>query len=442
MKFFRSSWFCLSILIGTFIMISNSCKKEDLPSVTTVDVTSLGQTSASCGGTITSEGGSTVLSRGVCWGTNATPKITDSKTTDGAGAGSFTSAISGLSAGTKYFVRAYATNSKGTAYGMAMSFTTMPATVPVLTTADVTNITETTAACGGNITTDGAASITARGVCWSTSQNPTISDNKTSDGSGTGDFTSTLIGLTGNTVYYVRTYGTNNVGTAYGNQVSFKTVLIIPPIVFNSNLTYGSISDIDGNIYKTIQIGTQTWMAENLKTSKYNNGTTIPLITDSNAWQILNTPAYCWYNNDAIAYKTPYGALYNWYSVDAVSNGGKNVCPTGWHVPSNAEWNSLITYLGGESVAGGKLKETGTTHWLSPNTGATNESGFTALPNGSRSLPGTFSSSIGSTSALWSSTESIPSRGWLRILGNSIISEINGENDKQTGFPLRCIKDN
>src|ERR1035437_5856039 len=110
MKIFRSSWFCLSILIGTMLIFSNSCKKEDMPSVTTVDVTSLGQTSASCGGTITSEGGSTVLSRGVCWGTNATPKITDSKTTDGAGAGSFTSAITGLSAGTKYFVRAYATN--------------------------------------------------------------------------------------------------------------------------------------------------------------------------------------------------------------------------------------------------------------------------------------------------------------------------------------------
>ena len=120
-------------------------------------------------------------------------------------------------------------------------------------------------------------------------------------------------------------------------------------------------------------------MAENLKTTKYRDGTSIPLVTENTAWLNLTTPGYCWYNNDAAHYKSTYGALYNWYVLNAGSNGWKNVCPTGWHVPTDAEWTTLTTYLGGESIAGGKLKETGTSHWLSPNTVATNETGLHTL---------------------------------------------------------------
>ena len=138
--------------------------------------------------------------------------------------------------------------------------------------------------------------------------------------------------------------------------------------------TRTSLTDIDGNDYKTVTIGTQVWMVENLKTTKYNDGTAIPNITDNTSWAALTTGAYC-DNINTPSISTTYGRLYNWYAVDnnagtkVASNGGKNVCPTGWHVPSDAEWTTLTTYLGGESVAGGKLKETGTTHWQSPNTG-------------------------------------------------------------------------
>jgi len=165
--------------------------------------------------------------------------------------------------------------------------------------------------------------------------------------------------------------------------------------MFNPNLTYGTLSDIEGNSYKTIQIGTQVWMAENLKTAKYNDNTSIPLVTIG-LWGDTN-PAYSWYNNDP-ATKDTYGALYKWYTVAT----GK-LCPTGWHVPSDVEWTTLTTFLGGEGVAGGRMKESGTGHWLTPNSDATNSSGFTALPVGSRYRDGLFYNN-GKTALFKSST--------------------------------------
>ncbi len=152
--------------------------------------------------------------------------------------------------------------------------------------------------------------------------------------------------------------------------------------VFNPDLNYGTMTDQDGNEYKTITIGTQTWMAENLRTTKYRDGSEIPNVTDNTKWVELATGAYCNYNNttssDTIA---TYGRLYNWYAV----TDSRNIAPEGWHLPTETEWRILIDYLGGFGVAGGKMKETGATHWDTPNTGATNESGFTALPSGNRS---------------------------------------------------------
>jgi uncharacterized protein (TIGR02145 family) len=148
--------------------------------------------------------------------------------------------------------------------------------------------------------------------------------------------------------------------------------------IMNPWIVYGSMSDKDGNTYKTIRIGTQTWMTQNLKTTKYNDGTSIPIVTDAISWSNLSTGACCWQNNDP-ARKVTYGVLYNWYVV----NTGK-LCPNGWHVPSDAEWTTLTDYLGGENIAGGKLKESGFRHWNSPNTGATNETAFSAFPGGDR----------------------------------------------------------
>jgi uncharacterized protein (TIGR02145 family) len=195
-----------------------------------------------------------------------------------------------------------------------------------------------------------------------------------------------------------------------------------------------TITDSDGNIYHQVTIGTQTWMVENLKTTKYKDGTAIPNITDAIAWKALSTPAYCWNNNDEVTNKTTYGALYNWYTI----NTGI-LCPTGWHVPSDSEWSTLGNYLGGESIAGGKLKETGTIHWQSPNTGATNESGFLALPGGSRDILGNFDD-IGYFGSWWSSTE-VGMGAWYRYLSSSN-SQLTGVNFfKNFAHSVRCIKD-
>jgi uncharacterized protein (TIGR02145 family) len=175
-------------------------------------------------------------------------------------------------------------------------------------------------------------------------------------------------------------------------------------------------------------------MAENLKTTKYNDGTAIPLVTDDKAWDALTTPAYCWYKNDATTNKNTYGASYNWYTV-----GTNKLCPKGWHVPTDAEWTTLTTYLGGESVAGGKLKETGTTHWESPNTGATNESGFKALAGGDREF-GTFSY-IGYSGYFWSATGTNATEARYRNMayyGSKV-----GSNSifKKMGYSVRCLRD-
>jgi hypothetical protein len=207
---------------------------------TTTTVTAITDVTASSGGNVTDDGGASITARGVCWNTSGSPTTSDSKTTDGTGTGAFTSSLTSLSAGQLYYVRSYATNSVGTSYGTQVSFTSLH--LPVLaTTTTVTAITDITASSGGNVTDDGGASITARGVCWNTSGSPTTSNSKTTDGTGTGAFTSSLTSLSAGQLYYVRSYATNSVGTSYGAQVSF-TSLHIPVLATTTTVT--SITDI------------------------------------------------------------------------------------------------------------------------------------------------------------------------------------------------------
>ena len=197
---------------------------------------------------------------------------------------------------------------------------------------------------------------------------------------------------------------------------------------------YNKITDVDGNSYNTIVIGTQTWMAENLKTTKLNDGTNIPLVTSATTWGTLSTPAYCWFNNDEATYKVPYGALYNWFTA----NTGK-LCPSGWHIPSDAEWTTFTDYFGGLSIAGGKMKEAGTSHWISPNIGATNESGFTGLPAGYRDKTSGFLN-IGTYALWWSSTEINSTDSWGRGLFNLDATVYRYNYYNNHGFSVRCIK--
>ena len=210
---------------------------ETLPTVITNTITCMIENSATCGGNVTNDGGTSVIARGVCWSTSPNPTIADNHTTDGSGTGSFTSCITGLIETITYYVRAYATNSLGTAYGSQMVFTTVPVYLPIVTTDSVVNVTCSSATCDGNVIDDGGASVIARGVCWSTSQNPMVSDSHTTDGSGTGNFISSITGLTETTTYYVRAYATNEAGTSYGSQMSFTTMPVYLPIVTTDSVT-------------------------------------------------------------------------------------------------------------------------------------------------------------------------------------------------------------
>jgi uncharacterized protein (TIGR02145 family) len=255
---------------------------------------------------------------------------------------------------------------------------------PEIGTIDAFNISNTSAMVMCDIISNGGAAVIVSGVCWSTSPGPTVDlATKTIDGTSEGQYTSVITGLTENTTYYVRAYATNSNGTGYGVEMMFAT----PP----------SVTDYDGNVYNTIIIGTQLWMASNLRTTTLNDGVPIPNVTNDTVWMNLLTPGYAWYANDAITY-SDYGLLYNWQTVNT-----ETLCPTGWHVPSEGEWYTLRSYLGVDTVAGGMLKETGTTHWLDPNTAATDEVGFTALPGGMRSYMGPFLG-IGEMGYFWTST--------------------------------------
>lgn len=228
-----------------------------------------------------------------------------------------------------------------------------------------------------------------------------------------------------------------------GNNILIYTITFIVFFILVQSViskTYaqqreGVLTDIDGNIYNSVFIGEQEWMRENLRTTRYKDGVPIPNLPAANEWTAVNAPAYAWYNND-ISHKDSYGALYNWF---AVASG--NLCPSGWRMPTDTDWEELTDFLGGQSIAGGKLKESGTSNWNSPNSDATNSSGFSALPGGYRWSRGNYVE-LGINGYWWSGTECTDTHSWSRTLytGNSKI--YRSFFIKNKGFSVRCIKDN
>jgi uncharacterized protein (TIGR02145 family) len=418
------SFFVIVCFIATMGLF-HGCKKATIPELTTVAISDVGLTSAVSGGTIVTDGGEDITAKGVCWSTSTNPTVADTKTSDGTGSANFTSNIVGLSEGTTYYVRAYATNEVGTAYGNELTFTTNEVTGAVLTTTEVSALTSTSAVVGGNITDDGGGNITARGVYWGTSPNPTV--NKTTNGTGTGDFTSNLTGLSDGTVYYYRAYATNSSGTTYGQEFSFIT----------------PVTDIEGNVYETVKIGDQVWMAENLKTTKYNDDAAIPLVTENDAWIALTEDAYCWANNDETTYKDLYGALYNWYAVAT-----EKLCPEGWHVPTDGEFSAMEISLGMTSEQasgtgwrgideGKKLKND--TGWKEGKNG-TNISGFSALPAGYRAYATGISEGLGIITYFWSATFLDENIAVYRMLDENYDQVNRTGTYKRAGKSVRCVK--
>ena len=306
-------------------------------------------------------------------------------------------------------------------------------TNPTVTTNTASTITSATATTGGSVSSGGGGNnVIERGVCYNTSPNPTIGNNKVISGSGSGDFTSVILDLAGSTTYYARAYATKSTGTTYGNQIVFTT---LP--------SYGTVTDIDGNVYHTITIGSQVWTVENLKTTRYRDGTPIAHVTDDNAWYAINSGAYCSYNNDDANVAT-YGRLYNWFAV----NDAHNIAPAGWHVPSYTEWyTTLVNALGGCNASGKKLKDN--VLW-----NGDNSSGFKALPGGRRysgdcpAGPNTHFSALNLFGDWWTSTSlADPAKAWYFEQdandGSCTISGVgcNCNFNKKTVYSVRIVKD-
>jgi uncharacterized protein (TIGR02145 family) len=517
-----------------------------VPQINTLIPSDITSTSATCGGDVIADGGAPVTTRGVVWSLSQNPTIDGNIgiINSGGGLGSYTVQITNLEPDKTYWVRAFATNEAGIAYGTQKRVTTYAnVTLPQVSTSAITNITHNSAISGGNVASGGGAPVTARGVVWSTSQNPSLEENEghTPSGQGTGRFYSILEDLTPNTTYHVKAYATNSQGTAYGNQVVFETEtaetqlfsLSISLEPLNSGSTTGAgeylagtvvtltatpasgykfvswsegvaealeatttftmpsedvtltanfveeggavswtpcpgmptVTDIDGNIYNTVQIGGQCWIRENLKVTKYRNGDDIPTGPSYAEWMnIRTTGAYAIYphyhedieglNSDAEVLEA-YGALYNWYAVD----DWRGLCPSGWRVPTDQEWTELGDYVEAQgypngagntlkscrqvdSPLGGDCSTNEHPRWNLGNTPHGNDAfGFSALPGGHRWYVGYFYE-VGHSGSWWSSTHNSASYSWYRKInkGSSRLSrEFDGH--KRSAYSVRCLRD-
>ena len=406
---------------------------EGVPTVTTGIIYNITETSASANGNLDDIGSgfSSVSQHGHCWSSEATaPTINDNKTSLGSKntTGSFESSLTGLTPNVLYYVRAYATNNAGTGYGNPVSFSTSAtAGVPELITTPVSSITGTTATSGGSITSDGGSSIIAKGVCWSSSHNPTTGDDYTNEGSGSGTYVSVMTGMNQKTLYYVRAYATNANGTGYGDEIEFVTGFDC-----GTRLT----DPRDGKSYLTVQIGSQCWMAENL-----NVGQRIDGVQDSQNNSIIEK--YCYDNNEDNC--NLYGGMYTWDEImdHTTVEMTQGVCPKGWqtlemHLGMSQETADSVGWRG--AGEGGKLKAPGTTYWDPPNRGATNSSLFTALPAGHLDPDGNFSG-IRYNTSYWTSTLIIDTQVWRRYLSadEHRISRLDG--NREYGASVRCVED-
>ncbi|MBP5709879.1 MAG: fibrobacter succinogenes major paralogous domain-containing protein, partial [Bacteroidales bacterium] len=421
-------------------------RTQTYPTVTTNAISNISATTATSGGIVTDDGGAQITERGVCWSTSPSPTIADSHTSDGAGTGEFTTTLTSLNGNTTYYVRAYATNYIGISYGDEKTFITP--TAPTVTTDSVTNISTNTATIHGNVTFDGRITVTECGICWNTTGNPTMTDYAIASGSNTEIFTVNMTGLYSGTTYYVRTYAINAVDTSYGIVKSFNTIFICGE----------KIIDYDNNEYNTLQLGTQCWMKENLRTTHYSNGTSITLGSSTNS-----TTAYIYYPDNDANNVSIYGYLYNW---PAVMNGAasssanpsmvQGVCPKDWHVPSHSEWTQLTDYVSSQnqywcgsnstyiakalsSISGWQPATTTNECYPSINTYDNDATGFNGLPAGLYN--GSSTSYLGEWAGWWSCTVSSGNSIHRRSLLFDSASVTISTSDKYFGRSVRCVKD-
>lgn len=377
------------------------------------------------------DGGLEIIDRGICWNTEGDPSIEDSVLNTPHITSQFiTFSIENLNVATNYYVRDYVITDIGVFYGDDISFTTKDGAPKVLTY-KIDRVVSSTAKGGGEVLSEEGFSVTSRGVCWNLTGSPTVNDSKTVNGSGVGMFESELDNMQAGQTYYIRAYATNEKGTSYGIER-----------VLNMDWYELQVQDYDGNWYSTVTIGNQVWLRENLETTHYANGEAIPKGNDYTS----DITAKYYYVGNEYRYKEEYGLLYSWAAAmhGAVAtyenpSGVQGVCPDGWHLPSIYEWQELFDFVGGSSIAGGKLKEAGYDHWSIPNYGATNEFGFTALPAGR----GFDADLEGSESYLHSTSNNTNYDDVTRTISFGSGREAAYKYDmyKSSGASVRCIKD-
>lgn len=417
------------------VVLFCTCDKEinhsKLPTVTTTFPT-LEDGKLFGGGAITDNGGSNITDKGICiagrYNISDPFDLDHCYTSINAGSGDEAFAVDLTSLynefdvyhGEVFKIRAYATNKTGTAYGEVLSVS-----LTGFGTLYVFDIGQNSAIASVDLTSRN--DIQECGFCWSTSSNPSINNSSIIASWVSNHYRATLTGLEPNTRYYVKAYVKDNYGISYSSEVNFVTYQACP----------STVNDYDGNTYNVVAIGSQCWMKENLRTKHLNNGTAITLVQDSTAWSNRTAPAYCYYD------KSSYGNLYNFY---AVATG--NLCPSGWHVPSyNEVFTTLYNALDASNV-GGKMKVTGTTYWMSPNTGATNSSGFSARGGGYR--PNGYGFDDIRKSAVFWTTSTYNSdftydfmmsydAGELYRYGSS---SYDYSISKKSGLSVRCVKNN
>ncbi len=495
----------------------------NFPQVATAPVSDLTNNSARIGGSILDDGGTGILERGVFWGDMPNTVDNGEKIIMGSGKGNFSQVVTGLSRGKKYYVRAYATNIRATVFGDEMNFS-LDSKLPSVFTGSTTGVTTHEAIAAGNVDDDGGSSVTEKGFFIDTILNPQDNGIKLIAGSGIGMFSQKIENLQPSTKYYVVAYATNGVGTSYGDIDTFETLGNTPQIevldvsnltrtgvnlnalvnannlsttvifeygrtssygdsivaeespvtgntfdtvhveisglemdtiyhyrikainedgvTFSADSTFktvitgytGTVSDVDGHTYSTVGIGYQEWMAENLRTTKFNDYTDIDSIGNGTYWANATTAGYCNYDNKYANTIDEYGLLYNWYVVKT-----NKICPNGWHVPSSDDINKLADYLEGASIAGGKLKETGTSHWKTPNKDASDDYNFTALPGGYRAKDSTYYYQ-GLEGYWWLETEYSENTARYFNMKYEYGNLFQAYTNKKNGMSIRCVK--
>lgn len=413
----------IKTIYGSIVHFTTNLK-INIPSLQSYAPYDITDSKVSVKGKVINNGGAPITEYGFCWNTHGTPEINDQKNIAYPSSDIFTAEIINLSPNTSYYIRAYAKNEKGVGYGSIFSFTTQKKiTLPNLTTTNISYNSYQQILTGGEISSDGGAEVLEKGVCWSTSPNPTINNNKQAAGNGSGKFKVIITDDHLNSLFYVRAYATNSAGTAYGNQVTFIS---------------GYFSDIDGNIYGSVKIGDQIWMANNLRVTRYQNGDRISNVSNHSWVTVKETGAYC--NPQFEQQINTYGRLYNWYAC----TDWRNICPEGWHVPTSTEWRQLCTTLGGTSLAGKKLKSNDKNAW--DNFGGhpgTNETQFSAIGVGYLSPNGQYEKE-NYEGHWWSQSQG---RINFSYYGVGSVMYYNSDRvtvdnyNKNIGKNVRCIKD-